>query len=388
MVSLDVFRGIIVAGMILVTDPGTYDAIYPQLRHAEWTGATATDMIFPSFLFMVGMSVALSIRARLSRGVSKPHIASRVFYRTVLLFVLGLAINGFPDYNWHLLRLPGILQRIAVCYFCCAMLYLYLNYFGADNADRGKLNNNLLKPGMVAAILLLGYWALIRLVPVPGIGTGLLDSYGNLPAYIDRSVIGINHMWAYGLTPGRGVTYDPEGILSTLPAMASAFIGLMAGEWWLRTSAGPYKKILIFGVSGVILIVASVALATVLPVNKRIWTSSFALISSGVAIILFTVIYFVVDLKQWRKWSVPFLIFGTNAILAFIISSVITTLFDRISIFASNGKSLSIHEWGNHLGLSLGLSPVNASLLYALVIVLLNMALVLPLYHKKIFLKI
>ena len=388
LVSLDVFRGIIIAGMILVTNPGTYEAIYPQLQHAEWNGATATDMIFPAFLFMVGLSIALSFHTHLTRGTAKSKLAKHILYRSIVLFLLGLAINGFPDYNLPILRLPGILQRIAVCYFCCGVFYLCWNDFNKNHKTSGSLKNNLLKLGATAFSLLIIYWAILVLIPVPGIGTGHLDSFRNLPAYIDRKIIGINHMWAYGLTPGMGVTYDPEGILSTLPAISSTLIGLFVGEWWRRTSLGDDKKIMRLSIAGILFVSIAIIWSNVLPINKRIWTSSFVMLSSGVAMLLFSVIYIVVDLKKLRKWSVPFLIPGTNAILAFVISSVITTLNDRIKIFHLNGEPISIHQWGYHLSLSLGLSPVNASLLYGIVIVLLNILIVLPLYRKKFFLKV
>ena len=387
LVSLDVFRGIIIAGMILVTDPGTYDAVYPQLRHAEWVGATATDMIFPSFLFMVGLSIALSFSSRLAHGTNKSELARHLVYRSIILFMLGLAVNGFPDFNFHLLRLPGILQRIAICYLCCGLFYLQLNDFKQSKSSR-RLNVNMWTLGGTAFGLLVIYWAMLVLVPVPGIGAGHLDTYGNLPAYIDRSIMGINHMWAYGLTPGKGVTYDPEGILSTLPAIASTLIGLMVGDWWLQTNGDEGKKVRRLSMAGIGLIIIALLLGFVLPLNKRIWTSSFALLSSGVAILLFAFLYILTDLKQWRNWTFPFRVLGTNAILAFVVSSVITTLFDRIKIHETNGKQLTIHQWGNQVSLSTGLSPINASLVYAIVIVVINILILVPLYRRKIILKV
>ena len=317
--SLDVLRGVTIAGMILVTDPGTYAAVYSQLMHSPWNGATATDMIFPCFLFMVGFSVSLSLNPRMLKGIPKSKIAQSILYRSIVLFLIGLAINGFPYYNFSGIRLPGILQRIAVCYFCCSFFYLYQN---KETNSTSSLKYTLIKIGALSLSLLIIYSILLFFIPVPGIGKGNLDSFGNLPAYIDRKIIGLNHMWIWGLTPGKGVTYDPEGILSTIPAIASTLIGLLVGEWWLKTGSSVRVRIITLCISGSLLIVTGLLLSIFLPVNKRIWTPSFALLSSGVSMILFPVLYFIVDVKKLKGWTFPFLVLGTNAILAFIISSI------------------------------------------------------------------
>lgn len=381
LVSLDVYRGLTIAGMVLVTDPGTYSAVYPQLLHAAWMGATATDMIFPSFLFIAGVAVKLSFRSRIARGEDRRRLAWHVLRRSVIVFLLGLAVNGFPDYNLHMIRIPGILQRIAVCYLLGGLLYLGLG--GAlKEGEAGRSGRRIGVLAGVTALLLAGYWALIKLVHVPGFGAGRLDSYGNLPAYIDRAVFGVNHLWAYGLTPGVGVTYDPEGILSTLPALGNLLIGILAGEW-MRTRHSGWRKAVGLLVAGIVLAALGWGLHPLLPINKRIWTSSFALFSSGISLVLFALCYAMVDLVRWRWWTAPALIFGTNAILAFALSSVITTLTDRIHV-----GQLTLHHWAHeHLFLT-WLSPVNSSLGYAVAIVLLNMAILYPLYQKRIFLKI
>ncbi|MDB5091097.1 MAG: hypothetical protein JWR09_5091 [Mucilaginibacter sp.] len=384
-VSLDVFRGLTIAGMILVTDPGTYSYIYPQLRHADWMGVTATDMIFPCFLFMVGVSIPMAFASRLRGGATRASLAWHIFRRAAILVVLGLAVNGFPFYNLHTLRLPGILQRIAICYVCSGLIYLYTDFSRAGKQGDGtfKINSVI---AVITFILLTGYWAMLVWIPVPGVGPGHLDTFGNLPAYVDRVVIGINHMWIWGLTPGVGVTYDPEGILSTLPAIASTLIGVLAGEW-MRTNYSGRRKAIRLILAGIVLVAAGLLLARFLPVNKRIWTSSFALLSSGVAVLLFSFSYIIVDLKQIRWWIFPALVLGTNAILAFVFSSVITSLSDLIHIHQDSGKSLTLHKFGNYICTLSGLSPINASLAYAIIIVLLNIALIIPFYKKKIFLK-
>jgi predicted acyltransferase len=369
LVSLDVFRGIVIAGMILVTDPGTYSYVYSPLRHAEWMGATATDMIFPAFLFMVGLSISFSFASQVKRGASRTTLVQRLLRRSLVLFVLGLVLNGFPDYNLGTLRIPGILQRIAICYLCSAALYLF------------AIRRMRLMAG-VAFGLLAVYWVLLKLVPVPGVGPGHLDSFGSLPAYIDRQVFGINHLWIWGLTPGKGVTYDPEGLLSTLPAMFSTLAGIVAGDW-IRSDSPARKKALGLAIAGCALVIAGLLLSQFLPLNKRIWTSTFALLSTGVSVAAFAALYAVIDLSGFRRWLLPAKILGTNAILAFTLSTVITSLLDRIHL-----QGLTMHEWLYQKLFASWLSPYPSSLAYAIVIVLLNILLLYPLYQRRLFVRV
>jgi predicted acyltransferase len=371
LVSLDVFRGLVIAGMILVTDPGTYSHTFHQLRHAEWMGATATDMIFPAFLFMVGVAIPFSFASRTQEGATRIALILRILRRSVTLFVLGLAVNGFPFYDWHTLRIPGILQRIAICYLVCALLYLF--------CKRATLL------AAIAFATLAIYWAILKFAPVPGIGAGQLDSYGNFPAYVDRAVFGINHLWAYGLTPGRGVTYDPEGILSTIPALFTTLAGILAGDW-LRTDKPDRTKAFGLALPGIALILIGLALSPLLPLNKRILTPTFALFSTGVALTVFAAIYVLVDLYRLRRGLTPFLILGTNAILAFVLSSILTTLLALN--FIADGIRTSAHSWANDHLFAPWLTPNLASLAYACAIVALNTLLVYPLYRKRVFLKL
>jgi predicted acyltransferase len=384
LVSLDVYRGLTVAGMILVTDPGTYSAVYWPLLHAEWNGATPTDMIFPSFLFIVGVAIPFSFAKRLERGADRARLGGHVVLRSALLFVIGLIVNGFPDYDLHTLRIPGILQRIALCYLCGGLIYLWCH---SDTRTQAKGSaGNWIIAGLTTFILA-AYWLVLKLVPVPGFGAGRLDSLGNLPAYIDRSILGTRHMWAYGLTPGYGVTYDPEGLISTLPAVATLLVGVLAGAW-MRTKRSGRQKAIGLAAAGLILLLMGWLLHPFLPINKRIWTSTFALFSSGVSLLAFSFCYAIVDLKRWRRWASPALIFGTNAIFAFALSSVITTLSDRIHVRDGSGAALSLHRWGYQYGFASWLEPVHASLAYAVAIVLLNMAIVGLLYRRQIFLRV
>jgi predicted acyltransferase len=370
LVSLDVFRGVVIAGMILVTDPGTYSYVYSPLRHAEWMGATATDMIFPAFLFMAGLSISFSFASQIKRGTSPTMLVQHLLRRSLVLFILGLVLNGFPDYQLHSLRIPGILQRIAVCYLCGGALYLL------------AAGRRMLLIAGVAFTLLAVYWALLKLVPVPGIGAGHLDTLGSLPAYIDRRVFGINHLWIWGLTPGKGVTYDPEGILSTLPAMFSTLAGIVAGEW-MRAGRPARTKVLGLAVAGCALWISGLLLSPLLPLNKRIWTSTFALLSTGVSVAVFAALYAVIDLGGFRRGLLPAKILGTNAILAFTLSTIITSLFDRIHL-----HGLTMHEWIYQKLFASWLSPYPSSLAYAIVIVLLNILLLYPLYQRRLFVRV
>ncbi len=229
LLSLDVFRGVVVAAMILVTDPGTYAAVYPQLRHALWEGATATDMIFPSFLVMVGVAMTLSFRSRLLRGADRGRLLVHALRRGAVMVALGLVVNGFPFYDLHTLRIPGILQRIGICYALASCVYLGASEVGVGRERRGRRSAVL---AGVTAMLLLGYWALLRWYPVPGFGAGRIDPLGNVAAYYDRAIFGVPHMFQWGVkTPGVGITFDPEGVLSTTTALATMLLGVLAGEW-------------------------------------------------------------------------------------------------------------------------------------------------------------
>jgi predicted acyltransferase len=369
LVSLDVSRGIVIAAMILVTDPGTYSYVYSPLRHAEWMGATATDMIFPAFLFMVGLSISFSFASQIKHGASRATLVQRLLRRSLVLLILGLVLNGFPDYHLGTLRIPGILQRIAVCYLCSGALYLF-------TTRRMRLMAG------VAFALLAVYWVLLKLVPVPGIGPGHLDTFGSLPAYIDRQVFGINHLWIWGLTPGKGVTYDPEGLLSTLPAMFSTLAGIVAGDW-MRSDLPARKKVLGLAIAGCALAIAGLLLSPLLPLNKRIWTSTFALLSTGVSMAVFAALYAAIDLGGFRRGLLPAKILGTNAILAFTVSTIITSLLDRIPL-----QGLTMHEWLYRNLFASWLSPYLSSLAYAIVIVLLNILLLYPLYQKRLFVRV
>ena len=355
--------------MILVTNAGNWNAVYWPLSHAAWNGWTPTDLIFPSFLFIVGVAMTLSFAARIEGGARRGTLGWHVLRRSLVLIVLGLFLNGFPLFHLATIRIPGILQRIGLCYLFGGLLFL------ATYAERAGIRVAMI--GGVAVSLLVGYWALLRFVSVPGYGTNRLDSLGNLGAYFDRALFGIPHLWPYGLTPRHGVTYDPEGLLSTLPAVATLLLGLLAGEL-LRSDQSGTRKAIVLLVAGAALIVAGQLLNPVLPINKRIWTSSFALFTGGFSLLALALLYWAVDLRRWRVWATVPLIFGTNAIFAFALATILSSLLGLIDA----------PHWFYAQVFSKFLNLYNASLAWAILFLLCNAALIWPLYRKRKFIRI
>ena len=393
--SLDVMRGLTIACMILVTDPGTYSAVFPPLTHAAWQGATPTDMIFPAFLFIVGVSTVFSIHARIRRGATRAQLVIHILLRTAILIALGLLVNGFPFYDLHHLRIPGILQRIALCYAAAALLYLSIARAG--EAERGLPSSAQHASSPAAAVLitviavvLVGYWALLRYFPVPGFGPARYDSLGYLGGYIDRAVFTTPHLWAWGLTPGYGVTYDPEGLLSTFPAIANTLLGVLTGVWLCMPRPARSKAADLF-YFGALLFVLAWPLSSLMPINKRIWTSTFALLSGGACLLAFALLYWLLDIRSTPRWSRPALeflrIFGTNAIAAFVLSSVITASLDAVHLTMTGG-AISLHHAAHQYLFASWLPPRIGSLAYAVAIAALNAALLYPLYRKRIYLRI
>jgi predicted acyltransferase len=374
MVSLDVFRGITIAAMILVNNPGSWSHIYAPLEHAEWNGWTPTDLIFPFFLFIVGVSMTLSFASRAAHGVKRATLALHVVRRSALIFAMGLFLNGFPYFDLHSIRIMGVLQRIALCYLAAGMLYLAT--CRRNRAADGKIGVTV----AAAMVLLVGYWALMTFVPVPGYRAGLLGKDDNLGAYIDRTLLG-GHLWP------ESKTWDPEGLLSTLPAIATVLIGVLAGEW-LRSESKAARKALGLVIVGVALMLAGELLHPYFPINKNLWTSTYVLFTSGFGMLLLALCYWVVDLRGWRKWAAPFLVFGTNAILAYALAAIVADISIGFQFRISGGPPRTLHGWfyGKYFVPHAG--PENASLAFALFFVVLIFAFLWPLYHKKIFVRI
>jgi predicted acyltransferase len=353
LLSLDVFRGATMAAMIVVNNQDSNQAYWP-LRHADWNGCTPTDLIFPFFLFIVGVSLVLSFQARLQRGGSRRSLVLHAVWRSVLLFLIGLALNGMASLQPATWRIPGVLQRIAIVYCISAVITLY-------SGTRTRI--------ALIAILTVGYWAIMRFIPVPGHGVPgvdipILHPDYNLAAYLDRKLM-LGHLWEK--------TRDPEGILSTIPSIATALCGVLAGEW-LQSSGTQHRKfngMLAFGVAGVI---AGNIWNRWFPINKNLWTSSYVLFTAGSALICLAAIYWVSDIEQHRgRWTTPFLILGTNAITAYVLSQLIGGWLGWRGL-------CSFHRLA-------ATSPALASLLHSFVVLGSAFVPVWWMYRRKIFLK-
>ena len=384
LLSLDVLRGLTVAAMILVTNPGTYTAMYPQLRHALWDGPTAADLIFPCFLLVMGASLVLSFSARLEQGASIGALAAHAARRSLWLILLGLLVNGFPFFQFATYRIPGVLQRIGLLYLPLALLYLALRRFVVPRGMRIALL------GLLGAGSLATYWLLLTFYPTPHFGPGRLDPLGTLPAVLDRTLFTLPHLFQYGIqTPGVGITFDPEGVLSTLGALGTTMCGLIAGEL-LRGGTDRSRRVLqvrLLASMGTGLWLLSLVLARWMPLNKQIYTPSFACWSAGLSLLCLALFFLLLDVLRIRRGWTLFLIFGTNAIFAYALSQLLIALFE-IPRFPIAGQALSLSMALDRTFLATSLSPRAASLAVALFVVLLNAALVYPLYRKRIFLRL
>jgi predicted acyltransferase len=380
MVSLDVFRGATIAAMILVNDPGSWSHIYPPLEHAEWNGWTPTDLIFPFFLFIVGVSLTLSFASRIARGLTRRALVIHVVRRSALIFAIGLFLNGFPGFDLGSIRIMGVLQRIALCYLVAGLLYL-ATFRREPAADRPtRVRANLRVTAAVAVALLVGYWALMMFVPVPGYGAGHLGKEDNLGAYVDRTLMR-GHLWS------ESVTWDPEGFLSTLPAIASLLIGILAGEW-LRSDQRAGRKALGLAAAGLVLLAAGQLLHPYFPINKNLWTSSFVLFTGGFAMLALAACYWIVDVRAWRAWTPPFLVFGMNAILAYALAALVSEISTDFEFLKFQGRETTLHGWIYDKFFVPHFNPVNASLAFAVFFVLVIYALLWPFFRGKVFLRI
>jgi len=370
LLSLDVFRGITIAGMILVNNPGTWDSIYPPLRHAEWNGCTPTDLIFPFFLFIVGVAIPFALGKRVERGDNHKQIVLQIIRRSTILFLLGLIIHAFPfgllNHNFDLstLRIPGVLQRIAIVYLITSILFLKLNY-------KAQV--------YIGAVLLIVYWLLMTLVPVPGVGYSNLEQTTNLAAWIDSTLFG-GHLWS------QSKVWDPEGILSTLPAITTSIMGVITGLW-LKTNKDKITKTVWLFVMGSICMTMGYVWNGWFPINKSIWTSSYVLYTGGLALLFLGFCYWFIDVRQTKWWTKPFLVYGSNPITVYFLSELVGKLLYMIIVPSGNEKFPLNTFLFNNFFLS-RMEPINASLLWAIVYVLIWLGLMWILYAKKIFIKV
>ena len=354
LIALDVLRGVTIAAMILVNNPGS-TAAYGPLKHARWNGWTPTDLIFPFFLFIVGVSLVFSFASRVRRGDSRNALVLHALRRSAIIFAMGLFLNGLPGFHLATWRIPGVLQRIAIAYLAAALITLYSRTH---------------TPIAWVVVLLAGYWGLMRFVAAPGHGipahdVALLDPDANLAAFLDRKLMS-GHLW-------EG-TRDPEGMLSTLPAIATTLCGVLTGEW-LRSNRDPKQKTAGMLAAGLAGIIAGEAWGVWFPINKNRWTSSYVLFTAGCALLCLAICYWAIDVKLRRGWwTMPFVIFGSNAIAAYVVSELLGGAFgSKDRLFQHTFASIR--------------PPGLASLFYSLAVVGVCFLPVWWMYRKRIFLK-
>ena len=408
--SIDVLRGLTIALMILVNDPGDWSHVYAQLDHAPWNGFTLTDLVFPSFLFLVGASIVFSLDGRIARGEPRSALAGHMLRRAATLFAIKMFLSAFPHFHWAHLRLFGVLTRIAICYLAVGMICL------VTRRARVLL--------AIAAVLLLVYWAMLRFVPVPGFGVPthampILDPDRNLAAWLDRAFTAFTQKTIHtGSLYNR--THDPEGLLSTLPAIATTLIGAVAGLWMRRVGSANGNRA--FGsitrvrcvigllLTGMVGLAAGLAWNPWFPINKNLWTSSYVLFSAGLSLVLLALCYWLIDILRMNERPVgrgllwPWLVFGSNAITAFVLSNFIVEvmLWIKVPVGAMAGtatgtaaidavapaSSISSWLWVYQHGFARGHSTELTSLAFALAFTAICFVPNWILWRKKIFLKV
>ncbi len=424
LVSLDVFRGMTIAGMVLVNNPGTWSAIYPPLAHADWHGITPTDYIFPFFLFIVGVAIPIALGKRIEEGITN-KVYFKIVSRAALIFFIGLFMAAFPLFdfskpeiplfakivamltliaivyfwltgksrtalmtlaglavflaalyfagyplvftNLDTLRIPGVLQRIAVCYLIVSLIFLHTNWKQLT---------------IIGVILLLFYWLLMTIVPVPGCDVTTIDDKAcNLAAYLDRTVLGVNHIWR------SAKVYDPEGILSTIPALVTTISGVLTGLW-LRSKRSDLEKVSGMFFFGLILLVLAWSWNPFFPFNKALWTSSYVLYTSGLALCFLGFCYYLIDIKGYDKWTKPFVIFGVNALALYIGSGLMARMWGIIRVTGADGKETSLQNWIYQTVFVPLADAKTSSALFAFCFILFWLFLMWLLYRKRIYIKV
>jgi len=337
-----VFRGMTVAGMLLVNNPGTWSAIYPPLEHAAWNGWTPTDLIFPFFLFIVGITTELSLRARRARGDDDRAILRQMLRRGALIFLFGFLLSGFPFFTWppalpeasffervvdriEHWRVMGVLQRIGLAYLLGGLL---------------TWRTTLRQQFAILIALLVGYWALMTLVPVPDTGVAgrfVLDQPDQLlSAWLDRTILGTNHLWI------GAKTWDPEGLLSTVPAVGTMLLGTFAGRWIARKERTLTDRLAGLFAVGALTMMLGLVWHWVFPINKSIWSSSYVLFTAGMGAVSLATCMWIIDVMQVRRWTFPFVVYGTNPMLAFLGSGLMARMISSIWTWeASAGGRIS-----------------------------------------------
>lgn len=356
LVSLDAFRGFTIAAMIVVNTPGSWDSVFPPLLHAQWNGLTPTDLIFPFFLFMVGISIVLAYSRKINTS-NRSTIITQLLKRSLILFLLGVLLNAIGS-GFTEIRLPGVLQRIALAFLAGSLLFIYTSkktqiYTGVS--------------------ILISYWLMMKYIPIPEFGAGILEPGKNLANYLDSIII------PFKMYQG---TWDPEGLLSTLPSIATTITGMFTG-YILLAKENNNAKIYKIVVSGFIMLICGVLVNWSFPINKNLWSSSYVLCTSGLANLALASIYYIMDVKLIVNWGKIGIIWGTNAISAYIIHYILMIPFVQFKF-----DNMSIQNHFMHKAIAAGIMPELASFAWAILYSSLCFIPIYILYRKKIFIKI
>lgn len=354
LVSLDVFRGLVIAAMILVNFPGSWKVMYTPLEHAPWEGTTPTDYIFPFFIFIVGVSISLSFSKQLNQGKTIRQMVLKTFVRTLKIFSLGILIRILPTLDFSRIEIPGVLQRIALVFMACAILYLYTDW-------KVQL--------FVGLGILIVYWLAMIYIPVPQFGAGVIEPGKNLANWMDSIVFPANLLNEKG--------YDAEGFLSTFPAIVTGISGLLAGKIILGKQSKEHIAGALF-VIGTLLVFSGTIWGWSFPIIKKIWTSSFVLLTSGWAFIVFASLFWLIDIENVKKGTIPWIIFGSNAIAIYFLADVFETIFLRTGLHDGVMSELQ----------GIGIQTINASLIWAIFSVLVCYLAAWAMYNRKIFIKL
>ena len=363
LLSIDVLRGITISFMILVNTPGSWNFVYAPLRHAKWNGCTPTDLVFPFFLFIVGVSIWLSFKKYETRLTTTSFI--KIVKRAAIIFLLGLLLNLFPFFDFENVRIMGVLQRIAIAYAIGAIICLSFN-------KKGLL--------VILSILLLGYWALLFF----GSTVDPFSLQNNIVGKFDLMILGEQHMYT-----GFGIPFDPEGLLSTIPAVGTVLIGYLVGQT-ISSDVSIVQKIKKLTIQGIILVALGGIWAIVFPINKALWTSSYVLYTAGFAVLFLSFLIYMIDFKGYKNWSKPFIHFGMNPLFIFVFSGVYGRIINYlIKIPVGDGRTkISAHKYLFSEVFSPIAGNMNGSLLFALSHILVFWFICFILYKYKIFIKI
>lgn len=377
LLSLDVFRGLTIMFMILVNNPGNGRYVYWPLEHSRWNGLTPTDLVFPFFLFIAGVSTVLALSSRKESGLGFPLLIRTIIRRGLLLILIGIVVHSIPGlydlqhWSWakffREMRFPGVLQRAGLVYMAASILFL-------------TCSNRMI--WILSFSFIIIYYLLMAFIPVPGVGPATFDPAMNLESWVDRQVLSTYHLYH------STFFWDPEGVLSTLPSISTGLFGIITGLT-LRSGPDPLKKLRFMLRQGILLLALGLAFSFIFPINKNLWSSSFVLVTAGLANLLLAFFYYLVDLKKSTGWTKPFIVYGMNSILVYAIAETLDTFLNYIQFPNGHGKKTGLLGYIYiHVFSPAFASPYNASMVWSICYSLMLMPLLWFLYRKKIFLKV